>query len=125
MLFALINLYFYCVLRLNERGVFLVGLCLMLINLLLAVRVGWKGELVIQGVIIALYLTDVQIGGPHRRRFIAIAAIGVMVATINLYTIVGEYRNYILSGRTMSEAIEKAEDREKKNKSSFSLLSNI
>jgi hypothetical protein len=58
---------------------------------------------------------------PGRRRFVAIVAIGVLVATINLYTLVSEYRNYILSGRTMSEAIDKAEDREKKSTSSLTL----
>jgi hypothetical protein len=94
----------------------------MLLNIALAVRVGWKGELVIQGFIIAFYLGDAyQYMAPQRRRFLAIAAIAVMVATINLYTLISEYRNYIISGRTMSEAIEKAEDREKKSVSSMSL----
>jgi hypothetical protein len=94
----------------------------MLLNIILAVRVGWKSELVIQGLIIAFYLVDVyRYMTPQRRRFVAIAAIAVMVATINLYTLVSEYRNYIVSGRTMSEAIEKAENREKKNMSSMSL----
>ncbi|BFU91058.1 MAG: hypothetical protein NTAFB01_22450 [Nitrospira sp.] len=121
-LFALVNLYVYCVLRMNERRGLLLGFCLMLLNIALAVRVGWKGELVIQGLIIAFYLVDVYRYMPsQRRRFVAITAIAVMVATINLYTFVSEYRNYIVSGRTMSEAIEKAEDREKKNVSSMSL----
>jgi len=121
-LFALVNLYFYCVLRMNERKGLLLGFCLLLLNIALAVRVGWKGELVIQGLVIAFYLVDVyRYMAPQRRRFVAIAAIAVMVATINLYTLVSEYRNYIVSGRTMSEAIEKAEDREKKNVSSMSL----
>jgi hypothetical protein len=121
-LFVLVNLYFYCVLRLNERRGLLPGLCLMLVNVLLAVRVGWKSELVIQGLIIGFYLVDVY-GHmePRRRRFVGIAAIVIMVATINLYTFVAEYRNYIVSGRTMSEAIEKAEGREKKSMSSLSL----
>ncbi len=122
-LFALVNLYFYCVLRLNERRGLIIGLLLLLLNILLAVRVGWKGELVIQGVIIAFYLADVySYLEPKRRRFVAIAALVVIVATINLYTLIGEYRNYILSGRTMTEAINKAEDKEKKqNMSSVSL----
>lgn len=121
-LFVIVNLYFYCVLRLNERRGLLLGLCLILVNVLLAVRVGWKSELVIQGLIIGFYLVDVY-GHmePRRRRFVGIAAIVIMVATINLYTFVAEYRNYIVSGRTMSEAIEKAEDREKKSMSSLSL----
>jgi len=121
-LFALVNLYFYCVLRLNERRGLLLGLCLILLNVLLAVRVGWKSELVIQGLIIGFYLVDVYgYMEPRRRRFVGIAAIVIMVATINLYTFVAEYRNYIVSGRTMSEAIEKAENREKKSMSSLSL----
>lgn len=121
-LFAMVNLYFYCVLRLKERRGLLQAFCLILLNILLAVRVGWKGELVIQGVLIAFYLTDVySYLGPKRRRFVALAAVLVMVATINLYALVGEYRNHILSGRTMSEAIEKAEDKEKKKTSPMSL----
>lgn len=121
-LFVLINLYFYCVLRLNERRGLLLGLCLMLFNVLLAVRVGWKSELVIQGLIIGFYLVDVYgYMEPRRRRFVGIAAIVIMVATINLYTFVAEYRNYIVSGRSMSEAIEKAEGREKRNTPSLSL----
>jgi len=121
-LFALVNLYFYCVLRLNERRGLIIGLFLLLVNILLAVRVGWKGELVIQGVIIAFYLADVySYLEPKRRRFVAIAALVVIVATINLYTLIGEYRNYILSGRTMTEAINKAEDKEKQKMSSASL----
>lgn len=121
-LFALVNLYFYCVLRLNERRGLIIGLFLLLLNILLAVRVGWKGELVIQGVIIAFYLADVySYLEPRRRRFVAIAALVVIVATVNLYTLIGEYRNYILSGRTMTEAINKAEDKEKQNMSSVSL----
>lgn len=120
-LFAMVNLYFYCVLRLNEPRGLLLGFCLILINILLAVRVGWKGELVIQGILIAFYLVNAYIYmEPNRRRFVAVAAIAVVVATINLYTLLNEYRNYILSGRTISEAIDKAEDREKKNKSSIS-----
>lgn len=123
-LFATVNLYFYCVLRLNERRGLLIGLSLMLLNLLLAVRVGWKGELVIQGLLIAFYLVDVYEHMERgRRRVVAIVAVGVMVATVNLYTLVSEYRNYILSGRTMSEAIDKAEDREKTSTSSVSLYS--
>ena len=121
-LFAMVNLYFYCVLRLKERRGLFQAFCLILLNILLAVRVGWKGELVVQGVLIAFYLTDVyNYLEPKRRRLVALAAILVMVATINLYALVGEYRNHILSGRTMSEAIEKVEDKEKKTTSSMSL----
>lgn len=121
-LFAIVNLYLYCVLRFRERRGLLIALSLLLINILLAVRVGWKSELVLQGVFVIYYVFDLYEYLPQkRRRFVAITSILIMIATINLYTFVNDYRNNILSGQTMSEAIAKAENKGEKSPTSFSL----
>ena len=121
-LFATVNLYFYCVLRFRERRGLLIAVSLLLINILLAVRVGWKSELVLQGVFVIYYVFDLYEYLPQkRRRFVAITSILIMIATTNLYTFVNDYRNNILSGQTMSEAIAKAENKGEKSHTSFSL----
>lgn len=121
-LFAIVNLYFYCVLGFRERRGLLIAVSLLLINILLAVRVGWKSELVLQGVFVIYYVFDLYEYLPKkRRRFVAITSILLMIATINLYTFVNDYRNNILSGKTMSEAIAKAENKGEKSHTSFSI----
>jgi hypothetical protein len=121
-LFAIVNVYFYCVLRFRERRGLLIAVSLLLINILLALRVGWKSELVLQGVLVIYYVFDLYEYLPKkRRRFVAITSILIMIATINLYTFINDYRDNILSGKTMSEAIAKAETKGKKSHTSFSL----
>ncbi len=84
-LLAIVNLYFYTVLRLREHKGLLIALSLMLINVLLSVRVGWKSELVIQGFLMAYYLFAVYDTMPKaRRRLIAMVTLLSIVSMLVL-----------------------------------------
>jgi hypothetical protein len=121
-LFAVVNLYFYCVLRFRERRGLLIAVGLLLVNIGLSVRVGWKSELVLQGVFVIYYVFDLYEFLPRqRRRFVTVTSILILIATVNLYTFINDYRNYILSGKTMSEAIDRADKKDAKSNTSFSL----
>lgn len=118
-LFAIVNLYFYSVLRLKERKGILIAVSLLLINVLLALRVGYKTELALQGFLIAYYMLDVHdLLSKTRRRLISILTLLSIVSLITLYPLVSVYRNNLLSEKDFSEAIAETADASEKDTSS-------
>ncbi len=119
-LFALVNVYFYSVLQLRERRGLQIASLLLLINLLLGLRVGYKSELVFQGLLVFYYIFDLrEYLSRSRRRFISIVAIFLVVSTVTLYPLVNYYRNYLLSGQNISQAADSAQAQAEKYQESF------
>lgn len=110
-LFAIVNLYFYTVLRFRENKGLWMALFLMFINVLLALRVGWKTELVLQGFLTAYYLFDLYGSIPKaRRRLLATLTLISIVAMLALYPLINVFRHKLLNEQDFSEAITLTKD---------------
>jgi len=121
-LMALVNLYFYYVIRLNDRKAIWISLLLLLLNIVLGLRVGYKSELVLQGLLLVYYSFEVF---PYlskiNRKLMMTATAGLISLILVLYPIINHYRSYLLSGMDISQAIESAQKRAEDNKESFAL----
>ncbi len=129
-LFAIVNLYFYSVLRLGEHKKILIATSLLIINILLALRVGWKFELALQGFLIAYYILDPNVYksmAKTQRRLISLLTLLCIISMITLYPLVNVYRNNLLAQQEFSEAIARTEvaSKEKTASSLFSILDRI
>lgn len=124
-LFSIVNLYFYTVLRFREHKGLLIALFLMFINVLLALRVGWKTELVLQAFLMAYYLFDLYDSMPKaRRRLITMLTLISIVAMLVLYPLINVYRHKLLNEQDFSKAIARTGDAIKK-KDTDSILYSI
>lgn len=125
-LFAIVNLYFYTVLRFKEEKGLLIALSLMLINALLAVRVGWKSELALQGFLMAFYLIGLYDSmSKARRRLIAMLTLVSMVSMFVLYPLINVYRHKLLNEQDFSKALARTEDAIQKKDNNSTLHSII
>jgi len=121
-LFALVNLYFFYVVRMNDNKAMMVALVFLLINIVLGLRVGYKSELVLQGLLLIYYLFEVfKYMSKANRKFLSIFTLSMLVIMIVVYPLVNNYRSYLLSGKDFSEAVESAKVRTDKENSSFAL----
>lgn len=121
-LLALVNLYFYYNIRSNSRNKIWISLLLLLVNIILGLRVGYKSELVIQGVLLLYYLIEAY---PYlskiNRKFLTTVTATLMLIVVVVYPLVNHYRNLILSGVEYSEAVDIVRTRSDKNSTFFGL----
>lgn len=121
-LMASVNLYLYYVLRLSDKKGIWIALLLAIANIVLGLRVGYKSELVLQGLLLIYYFFEVS---PHlskaNRKFISLFTVLLLVSTVVIYPLVNNYRSYLLSGKDFSAAIDSAQKRSETQHSSFSL----
>lgn len=106
---SLVNLYFYSIFRLKERkGLWSAGL-LMLLNVFMGLRVGYKSELVIQVLLLIYYVVDVRefLSISQRKNFL-ITTILCIVIVVFIYPYVNYYRTYMINGGNMTEAVNSA-----------------
>ena len=123
-LFAIVNLYFYSVLRFGDHKGLLIALSLLFINILIALRVGWKTELVLQGLLMAYYILDTYDDmSTARRRLIYLITLLSIVGMLILYPLINVYRIQLLNKKEFSEAIARTQESGKKD--SDSSLSSI
>jgi len=109
-LFAVVNLYFYYVIRLNDRKRVLTPLLFIMINVLLSLRVGYKGEMVIQGLLLIYYYFDAyRYLSKSTRKLIGVVTISMVMFAVIVYPLVNAYRHSILIGADFSEAVETAQ----------------
>ncbi|MFK5950445.1 MAG: hypothetical protein QM500_16950 [Methylococcales bacterium] len=121
-LLALVNVYFYYVIRFNDKKWIKVALLLCLINIALGLRVGYKSELVLQVLLLMYYLFEVfPYISKANKRFMSVFTASLLVAMIVLYPLVNHYRSYLLSGKDISEAVESAQVRTEKETSNVAL----
>lgn len=121
-LMALVNLYFFYVIRLNDNKAMWLALIFLLSNIVLGLRVGYKSELVIQGLLLVYYVFESsKYMSKANLKFIKLFTIFMLVAMVVLYPLVNNYRSYLLSGKDFSEAVESAKIRTEKQQSSFAL----
>jgi hypothetical protein len=105
-LFALVNMYFYAVLRLKAQRGLLVAITLLLLNVALGLRVGYKSELVLHGVFVLYCIFQLRNQvSPARRRMMSMTAVVIISATVILYPLINNYRFQRLGGQAVSEAI--------------------
>ena len=120
-LFAVVNLYFYYVIRLNDRKKILIPLIFLLINVVLGLRVGYKSELVIQGLLLIYYSFDAyRYLSKTNRKFMITVTASVVVIMVMVYPLVNHYRSAILYGADFSEAIKTAQRKSESENKSFS-----
>ena len=120
-LLAVVNLYFYYTIRLNDRKKILVALMFLLINVALTLRVGSKGEMVIQGLLLIYYYFDAyRYLSKTIRKFILIITASMVVFVVMVYPLVNYYRDSILTGSDFSEAVETAQKYSGSDTKSFS-----
>ncbi len=127
-LFAIVNLYFYSIVRLREHKGLFIALFLILTNVLLSLRVGYKTELVLQGFLMGYYLFDLYDSMPKaRRRLIAILTLLSIVTMLTLYPLMNVYRHKLLNEQDFSKAIARTGDAiQKETRSTFhSILGRI
>lgn len=120
-LFAVVNLYFYYVIRLNDKKNVLLPLVFILINVVLSLRVGYKGEMVIQGLLLIYYYFDAyRYLSKSTRKLIGIITVSMIIFAVLVYPLVNAYRHSILIGADFSDAVEVAQKQsESKSKSKF------
>lgn len=121
-LMALVNLYLYYVLRLSDKKGIWIALLLAIINIILGLRVGYKSELIFQSLLFIYYFFEVS---PYlskaNRKFVLLFTLVLLISTIVIYPLVNNYRDYLLSGKNFSAAIDSAQAKAKKQNSSFAL----
>jgi len=124
-LFAVVNLYFYYVIRLNDRNKILIPLLFIVINVVLSLRVGYKGEMVIQGLLLTYYYFDAyRYLSKSTRKLIAIVTVSMVMFAVIVYPLVNAYRHSILIGADFSKAVEMAQkNSDKHNEGNSKLLS--
>jgi len=111
-LFAVVNLYFYYVIRLNDRKKVLLPLVFILINVALSLRVGYKGEMVIQGLLLIYYYFDAyRYLSKSTRKLIGVVTVSMVMFAVIVYPLVNAYRNSILTGADFTEAVDAAQKR--------------
>lgn len=121
-LFAVVNLYFYYVIRLNDRKKLMVALVFVVINVALNLRVGYKGEMVIQGVLMIYYYFDAyRYLSTINRKLILMITISMVVLAIILYPLMNYYRHSLLTGANFTEAVKVAQEHDDHKSKSFSL----
>jgi len=110
-LLAVVNLYFYYVIRLNDRKKVLLSLIFILINVILSLRVGYKGEMVIQGLLFIYYYFDAyRYLSKANRKIVAIVTTSMVMVAVLVYPLVNAYRESILTGADFSQAVEAAKE---------------
>ncbi|MFK5892765.1 MAG: hypothetical protein QM504_06060 [Pseudomonadota bacterium] len=121
-LLAMVNIYFYYVIRLNDRKKILLSFVFLLINVALGLRVGWKSELVLQGLLLIYYSFDVfPYLSKTSRKFMIVGTASVIVITVMLYPLINHYRNNLLHGKDFSQAVESAQKKSEVQSESISL----
>jgi len=121
-LMVLVNLYFFYVIRLSDNKAIWIALSFLLINIVLGLRVGYKSELVIQGLLLIYYLFEtLKYMSQNNRRFMKIFTVSLIALMVVLYPLINHYRSYILQGKNLSEAIESAQIKTDSQSNSFAL----
>lgn len=121
-LFAVVNLYYYYVIRLNDRKKILLPLVFILINVALSLRVGYKGEMVLQGLLLIYYYFDVyRYLSKINQKLIIIVTVSMVIFSMAVFPLVNAYRDSILTGADFSEAVESAQKRSESESKSKSL----
>ncbi|MCP5078880.1 MAG: hypothetical protein GY951_12600 [Psychromonas sp.] len=114
-LLVVVNFYFFSVLRLRDRRGLSIASLLVIANLLMGIRVGYKSELVIQGLLILYYIFECRnYLSSARRKIVYLICISFITFTVLLYPFVNHYRQYLLSGKDFSEAVDSAQQRRAK-----------
>lgn len=120
-LLALVNLYFYYALRSGTRNIW-IALLLLTINIILGLRVGYKSELVLQGLLLVYYLLEqASVMARGKRKLVLLFTALLLISTVMIYPLVNTYRSYLLQGKEFSAAIDSAQQRSEKGKNSFAL----
>ena len=123
-LFAIVNLYFYSVLRFGDHKGLLIALSLLFINILIALRVGWKTELVLQGLLMAYYILDTYDDmSTARRRLIYLITLLSIVGMLILYPLINVYRHQLSNEQDFSNTIARTGDAIEKTDTDSSLHS--
>lgn len=125
-LLAVVNLYFYYVVRMNNKKIIWISLSLLLTNVVLGLRVGYKSELVLQMLLLIYYSFEVY---PYlsktSRKFMVTVTVSMVVVVVLVYPLVNHYRNAILSGADFSEAVEAAQTRSEREEKSLSFIDRV
>jgi len=122
-LFAFVNLYFYYVIRLNDKKAIWISLFFLIFNIALNLRVGYKSELVLQSILLIYYSFEFfPYVSKSQRKFMLITIVSLLIITTILYPLINSYRSYMLSGLTFSQAIEKVKSRSDANTESIAFV---
>lgn len=122
-LFAVINLYFYSIIKLNDPKGLWPALLYIFSNIILGVWVGYKSELILQGFFIAYYLFGLRHDlSTKRSSFLYVICFTIVTGAVVLYPIINQYRSFLLSGQEISQAVESATKRNEKSKYPFIVL---
>lgn len=119
-LMAFVNLYLFYVLRLNNKKGIFIALLLVIFNIIIGLRVGYKSELVLQGLLLVYYyLLLFPYLSKFNSKLIMFFTAFMLVTTVVLYPLINDFRFYLLSGENISAAVLGAQARYEDGNDSF------
>ena len=115
-LLAVTNLFFYAALRCRNWTATTIAACFIVTNVYLALRVGYKTELVFEALLLGYFLFAAKqfLSGTQYRLFGLITA-AALLSAVMIYPFINYYRSYLLSGYDVGKAIESAQKANERN----------